>query len=73
MAAQNVRVATEKVWKSRADESQLVKDGHKDAMVLFARKGQVLPSHEVDKFVNAEDFFTGGESAPAEKKHAKKK
>ena len=50
--------AVAKIWRTK-DGKSLVPDGHKDAAILFARKGQDVKEAHVAQFPNAADFFAG--------------
>lgn len=59
-----MKQAQERVWLT--DENKLVKDGHKDAKVLFAAEGQVVPDEYLKGHDNADDFFKKEEPKPRE-------
>lgn len=64
--------ATAKVWRTK-DGKSLVPDGHKDAAVLFARRGQDMKESHVAQFPNAVEFFTGLEKTVVKQESEKKK
>lgn len=50
-----MKEAKEKVWATQ--DNRLVEDGHKDAAILVAAKGQLVPDEYVKSYKGGGDFF----------------
>src|ERR1041385_3090877 len=58
------KIAKEKVW--RTHQNQLVKDGHKDAAQLVARRGESVDDDQLKRYKNVDDFFVDADSREGE-------